>query len=194
MGTDLSDLLRAASGEGGLSGALGRWREAVSDAIDRVLDPPVRLPDFAQIILALDNPNTAASGVSVFFDPAGTNILQVPSPQGIGILAQGGFSLTGGNLYHLHFHGAFTFAAPAETAVQVDWNDATSGSPLLPAQGSNGLFRNQAAAQLGCDKSLDILFRPTVNQNVIPVGSVLGIVGPVTLRAGAIAWAIQLTR
>lgn len=125
----LLELLKAAGGEASLRSALGRWRKAVSSALDQLQDESysiVRQTPFAasfatptaDVIL---NEEVVRVGSAVTYDDA-----------------TGRWTLAASGLYELEFFGQFeNFGAVGDTA-QIAWTDLANAELVAPTGSSLG--------------------------------------------------------
>lgn len=168
---EIYDRLKASAGESGLRNALGRWRQAVSLALDEgeigsgtgVMEVALTAPSAALVPAAgtpvlFDAVRLAENAVSVA--PIGTSeILYVP--------ATGIFTLTPG-LYDLDAYLiAGTFAVEATEFVTFHW--ALAGTPLVSLLLNMGgaIYPGASTADITSSDSCRMLYRAATSTNLV---------------------------
>lgn len=131
----LLDLLQAATGEASLSGALGHWRQAVSESIDALTERTAILPAPAPVpVRELDVIETERGLVlqtvtidtDVVLDFVRFSQGQVSYDPGLGI-----YTLVPGRLYELDAGGAVANFTDADAGfLRISWVDAATNAPL----------------------------------------------------------------
>lgn len=170
----LSSLLRAAASQIQLSSPLGRWAQAISDAVAAVTS------DASYIV-------TQRSTTTQAFNAAGLVVLNKIAEAG-GITydtSTGIYTLRAGNLYSLQFFGLWSnFGTPATDNLDYNWFNVDLGGTVA---GSGGGY----AASLG--NTADNAFQPVSSGLYRPVTDtrvavkVLDITGSAQLQPGAYA-------
>lgn len=174
------DLLKNAGGERSLYSAIGRWRVAVSQALDTALDTSQQ---YNQVRRSPFEQSFAGPGDVIFDD--------VPTSVGALIYntTTGEWTLDANTTYELEFFGFFDNFGNAGDVVQTEWVDSTNTTLVTPFGATfGGYFTPGGLSTIGASNKpvSKVIYSTGPSPEIVKV-RVTNVTSTVDLQAGSYA-------